>query len=1261
MDKRYTVTIHTALDNKALKSGEREHVSAFERIAEMAAKAARKEAEAFEKSNISRVRSFQSAIRSIDREEQQHLTSVARATQLALRQQQQADQARLRSFQQSISGIDRAEQQRTTAASRAAQQRIREEEQVAREVQRINAQITRQAEQQARIQERAAKSLADEKQRLIRREQDAFLRAEAEKTTAARAASAAQIASAERTRAALVAIWGTIKAAAVATFAGILAAGGGLGIAISRAMSMDALVRGLTVVAGSAEKAQEQLKQLREIAKQPGIGFREAITGAIGLQVAFKTVFTDINERAKVSQKILVEVANAVAVSGKSKPEFDRVLIQLAQMASAGKVLTADLRPIIQAAPAMADALLRAFGTINAGDIEKLNLSSKEFFARLITGLEGLDRAAGSSQNSWDNFTDSLDIALLTIGKPFLDPLIRGLDAISPLLQSVADQVSSVFTMIGEDAVKLWANLPAATKAAFADVFSTVTGLGGQIVQWFRDNYQLIQEVVVNVLNKIAGFWQENGANIKEGYTATLKSLLEVAQMYLQILKGDWKSAWESLGTTIMAQGPRIKAVATFLFKILFDVIWEQRALIAKAGIGLGEALVDGIKQGIKNKAQSAIDSVSAMGNGLVLAARQALLIHSPSQVFFEIGVNIMQGLDLGLQSGAIAVGKTMNAIMTRVRSVAKDLVRERRTPMDLGGGSFFFPEMDVSRPRRAEFDPGSTTRPRAFDPVDLQLGQTYANILSDLNGRLAEHVNLTNVERVAQQLQAAGLGDLTDARAQEALAIASQIDQEDELFKMRDRIRGVAEDISSVFARAVQDWSGSFGKFFKNIGRGFADLLKDMLARVVFSRLSNVFEGIFGRIFGIGGTQQAGGGGGFGGILSSIFGGGTPGFAGGPGAGQFFGGGGLFGLGLAAPPSSSGQAATWARFAQLIPGAPGVGGVGGSGGSAGFSLAGLAESAPFLGAALGVGIGSSFGRGASPLASVLGGVGLGAVGLVAGQAIPSILAGSFAGLTALGAATFGIGAALAVAAFIIGKNAQRRKEEKIRTQLAGDALTQVYQVLWAAQRGELNLSQARSQYDQIHQAYLAQVAGLKDSKTRRNATLWWNDVDRDVWPKIEAAAKAGQEAKAFSAQFVPTFAGGGVFRAAHGLMNIPGVFDRRDDMLMRVSRGEHVAVMNPDQFNRIGGTRTFQAAGVPAFASGAVTGATGSPSRQEPITVHINVTNAIGKNEASQIFVTGAQSSDGRRVIVNATRDHVAKERTEGLAGDIELVLTRR
>ena len=201
------------------------------------------------------------------------------------------------------------------------------------------------------------------------------------------------------------------------------------GVVVKAAADMDTLRRGLDSVTGSSSETARQLERLQEAAKAPGLGFREAIAGSIALQT--------VGLSAQRAERALSAFGNAIALTGGGAPELQRVVTQLSQMSAAGKLLTADLRPILQTAPAVGQALLKAFGTINADQINKLGLSSEQFIDRLVTGLEQLPKATGGIKNSFENLKTTIFTTSAAIGSQLVPAVSAAVDKISELLKAV--------------------------------------------------------------------------------------------------------------------------------------------------------------------------------------------------------------------------------------------------------------------------------------------------------------------------------------------------------------------------------------------------------------------------------------------------------------------------------------------------------------------------------------------------------------------------------------------------------------------------------------------------------------------------------------------------------------------------------------------------------------------------------------------------------------------------------------------------------
>lgn len=77
----------------------------------------------------------------------------------------------------------------------------------------------------------------------------------------------------------------------------------------------------------------------------------------------------------------------------------------------------------------------------------------------------------------------------------------------------------------------------------------------------------------------------------------------------------------------------------------------------------LGQAIIDGLVNAIKNGGAAVIGAITDLANSAIDSAKEALGIGSPSKVFAEIGANLGQGLILGINSTAQGVQESIAAL----------------------------------------------------------------------------------------------------------------------------------------------------------------------------------------------------------------------------------------------------------------------------------------------------------------------------------------------------------------------------------------------------------------------------------------------------------------------------------------------------------------------------------------------------------------------------------------------------------------------
>lgn len=205
---------------------------------------------------------------------------------------------------------------------------------------------------------------------------------------------------------------------------------------------IDSLRRALATLEGTSAKTEARMKELREVAKLPGLGFKEAVQGDVRLRA--------VGISADLAKRALLAFGNAIATTGGGKGELAQVTVQLAQLSAKGKVLAQDLRPIIEAAPAVATALKKLYGTVDSETIskslQKQGKSSQDFIEILTTELGKLPKVTGGLKNAMENFGDASQTALAKFGDSINKTFdVEGkINALGDTINSLADSFSNL-------------------------------------------------------------------------------------------------------------------------------------------------------------------------------------------------------------------------------------------------------------------------------------------------------------------------------------------------------------------------------------------------------------------------------------------------------------------------------------------------------------------------------------------------------------------------------------------------------------------------------------------------------------------------------------------------------------------------------------------------------------------------------------------------------------------------------------------------
>jgi len=416
---------------------------------------------------------------------------------------------------------------------------------------------------------------------------------------------------------------------------------------------LQALQKGLAAVAGSAEGAEKQFKNLKVVAKLPGLGLEEAIQGSINLQAA--------GFSAEQAEGALKGFGNALATVGKGKAELSGVTTALSQMAAKGKISAEEINQIAERVPQIRKVMDKAFGTSNTEELQKMGISAGEFIDKVTTELNKLPPVSGGLVNSFENLADSGKLAFATLGETIsktfnIEGLLNGIaerlsgiaeafSNLSPGMQrfivigaGVAAAVGPILLAFGAFSAAIPTIVAGATAlgAAFTVMTGPIgiavaavavgvaliiknwdtikayftTGGGAEIFNKLQETigaaFDRIKAIVIGFVEVAKAIWENYGSTIIATAKFFLTPLINIFKSTFQaigglldfwraVFEGDWAKVWQSVKnlTAIAVNGiiDMVAGMATALPRLLGGAL---------KGVGLDNTFTKGLQQGVE-------------------------------------------------------------------------------------------------------------------------------------------------------------------------------------------------------------------------------------------------------------------------------------------------------------------------------------------------------------------------------------------------------------------------------------------------------------------------------------------------------------------------------------------------------------------------------------------------------------------------------------------------------------------------------------
>lgn len=201
----------------------------------------------------------------------------------------------------------------------------------------------------------------------------------------------------------------------------------------------------LNAVEGSEALGNRDFATVQEMAKKPGLGFEEAASTMATLR--------GMKVTANEAKQLINGIAQANASAAGTAEQFGRVMYQIQQSVSLGRLMAEDLRPIMQAIPTLGAAIQEHFGASQAEALnDKLKASGKsvrEFWLEVSELGQKLPSTGETITNNLDNISDAwirlrASVSDTEFFKTATGALAAFLDGMAAKIEQKSDEASYV-------------------------------------------------------------------------------------------------------------------------------------------------------------------------------------------------------------------------------------------------------------------------------------------------------------------------------------------------------------------------------------------------------------------------------------------------------------------------------------------------------------------------------------------------------------------------------------------------------------------------------------------------------------------------------------------------------------------------------------------------------------------------------------------------------------------------------------------------
>ena len=286
-----------------------------------------------------------------------------------------------------------------------------------------------------------------------------------------------------------------------------------------------------------------------------------------------------------------------------------------------------------------------------------------------VNGFQAFKAAFSGEGITSDGFTGVLE-AIGVAARIVFDFFVENWPAIQETISAVLDVMIEGFQMVADWVAEHWPEISATITTAV----------------------ETISEVISGVVDVVTALWEQFGDDILNVITILAEAIVPLLQgtfdiisgifdVFAGLFTGDWSRLWDGVQSILSGAWTIITTLVSTAFDLIVELVGAAMSAlldvvttvggdvigwfanlggdvldaigdIAGSLYSVGADIIDGLWEGLKDKWESVKTWFGNIADAVPGFLKGPLGINSPSRVFAEIGRNIMDGLNVGLERG---------------------------------------------------------------------------------------------------------------------------------------------------------------------------------------------------------------------------------------------------------------------------------------------------------------------------------------------------------------------------------------------------------------------------------------------------------------------------------------------------------------------------------------------------------------------------------------------------------------------------------